>query len=259
MIDSNVESSPAGCLGFVSQNGVTFVFNMNPMSLLSRAIPAAGFIFFTTVATAQQPAGLPVDSFEKAISMPAVQVLDVRTAGEFQGGHLHNSLWADWNDRQQFEERAASLDKAKPVYAYCLSGGRSAEAAAWLRERGYTVYNMAGGIREWKKAGKVLEGQREVPQLSMTDYLAMIPPGKTVLVDFGAPWCPPCVRMKPMVDSLLQRERSVVFVAVDGGEQVALGKKLGVEGLPTFIVYRNGKELWRRQGIISAAELKAHL
>ncbi|HTD94915.1 MAG TPA: thioredoxin domain-containing protein [Chitinophagaceae bacterium] len=230
------------------------------MSFLLRYLLGAGLVLFTFMANAQQPAELPVDSFEKAITAPAVQILDVRTVGEFKAGHLRNSLWADWNDREQFEERAASLDKSRPVYTYCLSGGRSAAAAAWLRERGYTVYKMAGGIAEWKKAGKILEGRKDAPQLSMTAYLAMIPPGKTVLVDFGAPWCPPCVRMKPVVDSLLREEgSSVVFVPVDGGEQAALGKELGVESLPTFIIYKDGRESWRKQGIVTAVELKEHL
>jgi len=81
-----------------------------------------------------------------------------------------------------------------------------------------------------------------------------------VLVDFGAEWCPPCRKMQPVLDAL-QNEMKDKFkiVKVDGGINTAVMQQLDVSTLPTFIVYKNGKEVWRKQGIVEKNELKKQL
>jgi protein-disulfide isomerase-like protein with CxxC motif len=46
---------------------------------------------------------------------------------------------------------------------------------------------------------------------------------------------------------------------VDGGQQEQICRQLGVEGFPTFIVYKQGKEVWRTTGLVEAKTLKAQL
>lgn len=224
-------------------------------------------IFFSTILASivcyscqsqSQPAAIPVDEFEKSIAQPNIQLLDVRTAGEYQSGHLANALQADWNNQSQFQERTKGLDKSKPVYTYCLSGARSKAATEWLRANGYTAYTMTGGINAWKIAGKPVEGAKQVAQINMAEYLAKIPANKTVLVDFGAVWCPPCKKMAPLLDSLEKTDGSkFVLVKIDGGDQTAICKQLNIDGFPTFIIYKNGKETWRKTGLTEAKEFIA--
>ncbi|MBS1946314.1 MAG: thioredoxin fold domain-containing protein [Bacteroidetes bacterium] len=207
-----------------------------------------------------QNTNLSVEEFQKAIAQKNIQLLDVRTREEYLSGHIKNTFWADWNDRTEFQSRAEALDKKKPIYIYCLSGARSNAAAQWLRKQGYTAYNLNGGINAWERAGKPIEGFRATKQISMQEYLSQIPGNKTVLVDFGAEWCPPCKLMAPIVDSLKSHgSLPFVLVKIDGGAQVEICKKLGVDAFPTFIVYKNGKETWRKQGIIEAKEMVSHL
>lgn len=72
-------------------------------------------------------------------------ILDVRTPSEFSKGHLINALNYDWNGNE-FDKQIAPLDKSKPVFVYCLSGGRSSSAANKMRSSGFTqVYEMDGG------------------------------------------------------------------------------------------------------------------
>jgi len=59
-------------------------------------------------------------------------LLDVRTADEYQLGHLSNALLAGWNNDKEFQLRAKALVKSKPIYTYCLSGVRSSTASDWL-------------------------------------------------------------------------------------------------------------------------------
>ena len=49
------------------------------------------------------------------------------------------------------------------------------------------------------------------------------------------------------------------LVKVDGGNDMDVMKEMHVEALPTFIIYKNGKEVWRKQGIVSLEEFKAKL
>jgi rhodanese-related sulfurtransferase len=164
--------------------------DMHIKRTLFTAVVAGSFLLACN--TQAQPTNLAVPDFEKAIAQPNIQVLDVRTPGEYQSGHLKDALQANWNDEQQFRDRVKALDKNKPVYTYCLSGGRSNAATAWLRQDGYTAYNLTGGMNAWKIAGKPLEMAKQVPQISLAGYMAQIPANKTVLVDIGAVWCPPC-------------------------------------------------------------------
>jgi rhodanese-related sulfurtransferase len=208
----------------------------------------------------QEQVNMDVSEFEKAIAKPGAQVLDVRTMDEFQSGHLKDALLADWTIKEQFRERVAALDKSKPVYTYCLSGGRSSAAAQWLRENGYTTYNMVGGISKWKQAGKPVEAEIKGRQISVAEYKSMIPVDKVVLVDVSATWCPPCKKMKPVIDSLVQSgSKPFTLVEIDGGGQTELIKQLAVEAFPTFIIYKNGKETWRTSGVTDPAELVKHL
>lgn len=201
------------------------------------------------------------NEFEKGIAAPGIQVLDVRTAGEFNSGHIKNALQANWNDQQQFNDRIQYVDKDKPVYVYCLAGGRSAAAADWMRQHGFKkVVELQGGINAWKNASKPLEGNNPEPQMTMDQYLASIPKDKTVLVDFGAAWCPPCVKMAPVIDELAaQKDAPFQVMKVDAGVHLDVMKALNIEPIPEFIIYKNGKEVWRKQGIVSKDELLAQL
>ena len=207
--------------------------------------------FLSCKGQADSLAKASADDFNKGISSANVQVLDVRTAGEFKTGYIKNALQADWNNKEQFTERLQYVDKDKPVYIYCLAGGRSAAAADWMRKNGYTnVVELTGGINAWKKAEKPLEGVVAEKQMTIDEYWAMISKDKTVLVDFGAKWCPPCVKMEPILDELLQtKDLNFQLVKIDGGIHTDVMTALNIEPIPFFIVYKNGKEVWRKQGI----------
>jgi rhodanese-related sulfurtransferase len=198
-----------------------------------------------------------IDVFEEGIQQPNIQIFDVRTAAEFQTGHLHDALQADFTKKEEFNERIKYLNKEKPVYVYCLSGGRSAAAATWMRENGFKgVVEMKGGINAWKKAGKVLDGATAGPQMTMNAFDQAIKAGKLVLVDVGAEWCPPCRKMEPVLQQFLESHKEVQLVKVDGGNDMDVMKAINATTLPTFIFYKNGKEIWRKTGIVDFAELK---
>lgn len=107
---------------------------------------------------AQQKTVLGVPDFEKAIQTKNIQLLDVRTPQEFASGYIKGAVNADWQNEKLFGEQVKKLDKAAPVYVYCLSGVRSANAADWLAANGFKqIINLDGGIKAWKAADKKVE------------------------------------------------------------------------------------------------------
>jgi rhodanese-related sulfurtransferase len=199
----------------------------------------------------------PTD-FEKQLSQKDIQILDVRTAGEYNSGHIKQSLQADWNNQAQFMERIKYVDKNKPVYIYCLSGGRSGAAAKWMRENGYQpVYELKGGIAAWKAASLPLEGSVEARQITLQEFKSQVSGNSLVLVDFGAEWCPPCKKMQPVLEQLKKEMGGrYQLLSIDAGQQTSLMKELNIDGIPEFILYRGGKELWRKNGVVGLDELK---
>ena len=185
----------------------------------------------------------------------------MRTAREYQSSHLKNALQADWLNPQQFADRTQYLDKSKPVYVYCASGARSAEAAKWLLSKGFNnVQNLKGGISAWKMEGRSVEAVNSETQMTLSKYTELSRSADIVLVDVGAEWCPPCKKMEPVLKQL-QEEVGGRFslVKVDGGIDIEVMKSLKVEGIPVFIVYKNGKEVWRKTGVVELKELKTKL
>lgn len=82
----------------------------------------------------------------------------------------------------------------------------------------------------------------------------------TVLVEFYASWCPHCKRMMPIVEQikeLLQGQVDVYQLEIDENKELA--DQQGVESIPTFIVYRNGQEMWRQSGEMQGDVLLANI
>ena len=200
-------------------------------------------------------------AFENKINLGNTQLLDVRTAGEYQSGHMKNSLQADWLNKEQFAERIKYLDKSKPLLVYCASGVRSASAAKWLLDNGFKdVQNLKGGFTAWKMENKPIEAALNKAQLDINTYYQYSTSAEIVLMDFGAEWCPPCKQMEPVLKKLQEKlANQFTLIKVDGGVDIDVMKKLQVIAIPTFIIYRNGKEVWRKQGVVELAELEKQL
>lgn len=92
---------------------------------------------------------LAVSDFKKAIDKKGVQLVDVRTPGEFSQGHIEGAANIDV-EAAGFKEAVAGLDKNKPVAVYCRRGGRSHNASLILKEMGFKkIYDLKGGYTAW--------------------------------------------------------------------------------------------------------------
>ena len=232
------------------------------MKFLNNIIATLLFSTLIFSCTAQTKTALTAEEFEKEITTKEnIQILDVRTPGEFFSGHIKNALQADWNDKKEFERRIAFVDKNKPVYVYCLAGGRSAAAADKMRKMGFAnVYELTGGTNAWRAANKPLEGKTTEKQMTIEELNAIITGSTTVLVDFGATWCPPCKQMEPVLKSLTANNiGKFIVLNVDGGRDQDILQAYKVTTLPVFIIFKDGKQVWRKDGIATEVEMAAWL
>lgn len=192
-----------------------------------------------------------------------IQLLDVRTKKEFDGKHLKDALNVDWRDQANFVSFVQHLDKSKPVYVYCLSGGRSAEAAQKLTSLGYTVYDIEGGILKWEANNlPIIKGEEKNQDTGMTlaEYNAEIQKHKIVLVDFYASWCPPCKKLMPIVDNIEKKYTSKVKVLkIDIDKNDKLYKSLNITGIPMLLIYKDGKNTWSQNGFVEQETIEKHL
>ena len=78
-------------------------------------------------------------------------LLDVRTPGEFKGGHIDKAVNKNIFD-PDFDSYSTKLDKGKTYFVYCLSGKRSHNAAEQMRKKGLKVYELKGGLESWTGA-----------------------------------------------------------------------------------------------------------
>lgn len=89
--------------------------------------------------------------------LEGIQLIDVRTPGEYQKGHVQTAENIDFLDAD-FETNIQYLDPTKPIIIYCQRGSRSAKCASKLIAKGFVkVYDLKGGFVQWKNSGLKLE------------------------------------------------------------------------------------------------------
>ncbi|SKB62271.1 rhodanese-like domain-containing protein [Maribacter arcticus] len=93
---------------------------------------------------------LKKNEYATAIITNKVKPIDVRTASEYNSGHIKNAINIDFFNPNNFKNYFEKLDRNKAIYVYCRSGARSQKAARKFLNMGFLeVYDLKGGYSSW--------------------------------------------------------------------------------------------------------------
>lgn len=95
-----------------------------------------------------------VDDFQHLIADSSVIRLDVRTAKEFDEGHIPNAVNIDVLQSDFLQKALSSLPRKRTIAVNCRSGKRSKKAAELLAKKGYKVVELDAGFNGWIEEGK---------------------------------------------------------------------------------------------------------
>lgn len=187
------------------------------------------------------------------------QLLDVRTPEEYAVERIDNAVNVNWNGAD-FESKASTYDKSKPIFVYCKVGGRSAKAANKLSEMGFKeIYNLDGGIMKWNANGMAKPSDKIIGMCSQ-EFAELLKSDKKIVINFYAKWCEPCKKMQPYILKMQEEMKGkIAIVRLDADENKTLLDSLKLDGLPVILIYENGKETWRNIGFLSEEDLRKHL
>lgn len=122
---------------------------MGKWLLIALAIPALILMLRSRVSA--DGTVVPTEAAAMIKESKDLQIIDVRTAGEYAEGHLAN---AKLIPVQELAKRLGEIDKSKPVLLYCRSGHRSGNALKVLQGKGFKdAKHIEGGITAWQAAG----------------------------------------------------------------------------------------------------------
>lgn len=82
---------------------------------------------------------------------------------------------------------------------------------------------------------------------------------KPVLIDFWAEWCGPCRMMNPIIESFKKNNSDIEVVKINIDEDRSIAAQFQIRSIPTIVVVKGGKQIWRNSGVLSESVLSSKI
>ena len=90
----------------------------------------------------------------------------------------------------------------------------------------------------------------------MASFEEIINGDKPVLIDFHADWCGPCKILSPIIQEVAKElNEKVRVITIDVDKNPAVSSKFQIRGVPTMILFKDGKSVWRQSGVLQKGEI----
>lgn len=110
------------------------------------------FVISCTSQNTELTTKIDIATVKEKVIGKEVQLVDVRSVKEYSKGHIDDAINIDISNKEKFKNEVGKLDKSKPIYIYCYSGGRSNRASKLLEAEGFIeIYDFSGGWKSWSK------------------------------------------------------------------------------------------------------------
>ena len=94
----------------------------------------------------------------------------------------------------------------------------------------------------------------------MSSFKELISGDRPVLIDFYADWCQPCKIMAPILQEVASNMKDEVrIIKIDVDKNPQLANALGIQGVPSLIIYKDGESVWRQSGVVPSHQLVSTL
>jgi len=204
---------------------------------------------------------ISIDKITSALELENSIILDVRTEEEILKGYITDATFIDYYSND-FKNKVDLIDKEKVIYIYCKSGGRSLKASQIISQMGFSeVFNLEGGFMRWKQKGlpynnDSINKKTDIKAMLQSEIDSIIFSNNKVLLCISTKWCLPCRKMVPVInklDSVLKEK--IHILKLDPDYNPLIIKKYNIQSLPTFVLYEDNLEIWRKNGIIAYDDL----
>ncbi|WP_183556776.1 thioredoxin domain-containing protein [Mucilaginibacter sp. SP1R1] len=226
--------------------------------LLALLVVATGAAKAQTAAV--KPPLLSLEAFAAKLNHAKnAQILDARSAEEFVQNHIKGATNVDAK-AATYQQQLDALDKDKPTFVYSIANGRSTVLSRELRAKGFKdVEELPGGLANWIGSGyPIVSTTKKGVSLSKAQFTELTCSSQLVLVDFGSKYCGACKKLVPVLDSLKAKTGfAPKVISIEVYDNTALARELKVNVLPTLVLYQNKKEVWKKQGFSSVAQVEA--
>jgi thioredoxin 1 len=194
-------------------------------------------------------------------STPSAILIDLRKPDFYKGAYISKAINISY-EQENFEAEIKKLSTQNVLFLYCQNGEKSEQAAIFMSDLGFkNIHVLEGGFENWIRTPLpyINKSNENLAFYSLEDLKSIVNTNQTVLIDFYATWCKPCKEQDAILKELASEHPNLKILKLDAEKNQMLSHHFEIEEIPTLILFKNKKQVWRRSGLSKKKVLTALL